>query len=59
MYAVTWNLHGEAARLEDIEVLIPKNNFYHLYVIGTEECMRSIFSSIFYSDKSEWESLLQ
>jgi hypothetical protein len=59
MYAVTWNLHGKAAKSQDIELLLPKDNFYHMYVIGTEECMRSILTSIFYSDKSEWEILLQ
>ena len=36
------------------------NFFYGTYMqIGSEECLRSIFKSLFYSDKSSWESSLR
>jgi len=59
IYAVTWNLHGKSARTEEVAQLIPKDKFHHIYVIGTEECMRSILTSLLFSDKSAWENMIQ
>ena len=59
IYAATWNLHGKSAKIEDIRLLLPKKEFYHMYVIGTEECMRSILTSLIFSDKSGWETMLE
>jgi hypothetical protein len=36
-----------------------KDKFYHIYAIATQECMRSIFSSFFNSNKDDWLKMLQ
>jgi hypothetical protein len=59
IYTVTWNMYGISASKKEISKLLPKDNFYHIYAIGTEECMRSILFSFFYTDKSMWEKLAQ
>lgn len=59
VYAVTWNLFGKCADAKDLAILIPKNKFHHIYAIGTEECMRSIITSLFYDNKCDWEKVLQ
>jgi hypothetical protein len=57
IYTVTWNLFGKTASSADIKALLPEKK-YDMYVIGSEECMRSIFKSFFYSDKSHWEKMI-
>jgi hypothetical protein len=57
IYAVTWNLYGKSATPNDIKALLPEQK-YDMYVIGSEECMRSIFKSFFFSDKSHWEKMI-
>ena len=32
---------------------------FDIYAIGSEECLRSIFKSLFYSDKTSWETNLK
>jgi NAD(P)H-flavin reductase len=59
IYTVTWNLYGKTASLTELIKLIPKNEFHHIYAIGTEECMRSILMSMIYANKSPWEKLVQ
>ena len=59
VYTVTWNMFGQTSSSKEIDLLLPKDNFYHIYAIGTEECMRSILFSMFYNDKSAWEELAQ
>ena len=59
VYTVTWNMFGQTSSVKEIELLLPKDNFYHIYAIGTEECMRSILFSMFYIDKSFWEEMTQ
>ena len=58
--SITWNLHGESPDEYTISLLL--NNYklenYDIFVIGTEECLRSIFVSIFWWNKSEWEETL-
>jgi hypothetical protein len=58
IFSVTWNLYGKSATPCDIQLLLPKDKKYHIYAIGSEECMRSIFKSFFYSDKSDWEKMI-
>jgi hypothetical protein len=53
IYTLTFNLNGKIATYEDIAKLLKKDKKYHIYAIGSEECMRSIFKSFFLSDKSE------
>jgi hypothetical protein len=59
IYTATWNLKGQTAEKEEIRKFIKKDKFYHMYIIGTEECMRSILTSFFYSNKEGWLKLLQ
>lgn len=43
----------------DLDSLLSQWKGYDLYTIGTQECLRSILQSIFYSVKSIWENLLE
>ena len=56
---LTWNMHGLIPTEEEVEKLLNPHLNYDIYAIGSEECLRSIFKSLFYSDKSEWELKLQ
>ena len=56
---LTWNMHGLVPNEEQIQKLLDPHKNYDIYAIGSEECLRSIFKSLFYSDKSEWESKLK
>ena len=42
IYIVTWNIHGKQPLNEHLSTLLPKNKFYHMYIIATQECMRTI-----------------
>jgi len=55
--SITWNMHGECPSNSIIfDLLSPHlKQKYDIYCIGSEECLRSIFKSLFYSDKSYWE----
>ena len=57
---ITWNLcaRNPPAVDEITRTLIPKNKF-HFYVIGTEECERSIAQSAINTSKKKWEAYLQ
>lgn len=57
--AVTWNLCARAPpSVEETGAnLLPKNK-YHIYVIGTEECERSIAQSALNPSKKMWEKYL-
>lgn len=59
--AVTWNLHENLPKQEVIlDELLRKKDIHHdIYVIGTQECMRSIATSVFAPSKAKWESALQ
>jgi hypothetical protein len=57
IHCVTWNLYGKTATKDDIKALLPEKK-YDIYAIGSEECMRSIFKSFFYSDKTHWEQMI-
>ena len=54
-------MHGLAPSLEQINQLlgIHKEKNFDIYVIGSQECLRSIFKSLFYSNKSIWEKQLK
>ncbi|CAD8157172.1 unnamed protein product [Paramecium octaurelia] len=59
MLVITWNMHGmipnhSLKRLFNIDIL-----HHDLIVVGTQECQRSIVTSIFCESKSEWEVKLQ
>jgi len=59
MYYLTWNLQGKALKENEMNILLPKTDHFDFYVIGTEECTRSILASFFYANKSDYESMLQ
>ena len=56
---VTWNMHGLIPSLEEVQQLLNPHKNFDIYAIGSEECLRSIFKSLFFSDKTEWEEKLQ
>ena len=56
---LTWNMHGLMPNQEHLNQLLQPHKNFDIYAIGSEECLRSIFKSLFVSDKSEWESRLQ
>ena len=43
----------------DISEIIPRNCKHHIYVFSTQECMRSIQTSLIYSSKKTWELKIQ
>lgn len=59
IYTVTWNIKGNLPSEEDVEMLLPKDKHYDMYIIGTQECMRSILSSFFFSNKDPWVTMLK
>ena len=72
LYVLTWNIHGKFPEGEEIKKIIPKKtkenspeNFYQksrhfdLFVINTQECLRSIGASFFNSSKEDWENALK
>ena len=58
IYTLTWNMFGKAPP-DDISILFPKRSGHHIYIVCTQECLRSIGSSLFYSSKKTWELKLQ
>lgn len=58
IYTLTWNMFGKPPP-DDISKLLPIKSGHHIYIICTQECLRSIGSSLFYSSKKTWEVKLQ
>ena len=56
---LTWNMHGLMPTQELITALLGPHKHFDIYAIGSEECLRSIFKSLFYSDKTTWETNLK
>ena len=56
---LTWNMHGLEPTNSQISELLDPHKGCDIYALGSEECLRSIFKSIFYSDKSLWENKLK
>ena len=52
VWAVTWNMHGRKPPA-DLKGLLPPNQ-YHLYVVGTQECARTIAASVLRPSKKAW-----
>lgn len=59
MCCITWNMHGLTPSYKEIENLLSPHKGFDIYAIGSEECLRSIFQSLFFSDKSSWERQLR
>lgn len=56
--ALTWNMFGKPCP-DDISNLIPEDVKHHVYAIGTQECLRSIATSLIVQTKKQWEDRLQ
>ncbi len=72
IYVLTWNLHGKLPEINEFRKVLPKrtkensaeNNYqksrsFDLFVINTQECLRSIGASFFNSSKEDWENALK
>lgn len=59
IYILTWNLKGKKPDEELLKQILPLDKNIDIFVIGTQECMRSILASFFYSNKDGWISLIQ
>ena len=72
IYVLTWNLHGKFPEINELRKVLPKrtkensaeNNYqksrsFDLFVINTQECLRSIGASFFNSSKEDWENALK
>ena len=72
IYVLTWNLHGKFPEINELRKVLPKrtkensaeNNYqksrsFDLFVINTQECLRSIGASFFKSSKEDWENALK
>ena len=72
IYVLTWNLHGKFPELNEFAKILPKktkensaeNNYqksrsFDLFVINTQECLRSIGASFFNSSKEDWVNALK
>ena len=60
IYILTYNMKGKTPSELDIPLLFPKDiNKFDLYIISTQECLRSIGASIFNDSKEEWITALE
>lgn len=63
IYTITFNMNGKFPSKEEIKKLLPKktkNNLeYNLYVIASQETIRTIFRSFFNSEMGEWVNMIQ
>ena len=59
IYVLTFNMKGKTPTESDIPLLFPIDiNKFDLFIISTQECLRSIAASMIISSKDEWISLL-
>ena len=59
IYIVTWNIHGKKPLKHHLDLILPKDKYYDMYIISTQECMRTIEASFFNDSKEEWINLLK
>lgn len=59
IYILTWNIHGKMPLKNHLEIILPKDKNYDMYIISTQECMRSISASFLNDSKDEWINLLK
>mmetsp|Transcript_19071 Transcript_19071/g.29261 ORF Transcript_19071/g.29261 Transcript_19071/m.29261 type:complete len:100 (+) Transcript_19071:1431-1730(+) len=59
MMAVTWNLQGKLPTIESLESLFHVSSIHHdIFVIGTQEAVRPIMSSMLLPSKDKLDQLL-
>lgn len=56
IYAVTWNMHGKLP--SELGRLLPVHPAPHIYIVASQECMRSISKSLVVQSKEQWEQRL-
>lgn len=57
--SVTWNLHGKMGP-KNLDSLLRNKEIHHdIYIVGTQECMRSIAASMVSPSKEKWEQAIQ
>ena len=57
IYTVTYNIHGNMPDDKEVSLLFPKKeelNKFDIFVINTQECLRSISASFFVNSKEPW-----
>jgi len=60
IYVLTFNMKGKTPTEQDIPLLFPKDfNKFDLFIISTQECLRSIGASMFNDSKEQWTSFLE
>lgn len=64
IYVMTFNMKGKKPSKEDMKILLPKENLidkvkYNMYVIGSQESMRSIFMAFFNDEQDEWVNMIK
>ena len=59
IYTVAFNMKGNKPNKNDLKLLLKRDKPYNMYVIGSEECMRSILMSFFYDNKDEWVNMIK
>jgi len=56
---VTWNTYGQKPGDVLEQLLNLSKTDHHIIAVGTQECMRSIFASMFVDSKDEWIDMLK
>ena len=56
--AITWNMNAKKPP-SDLSSLLRPDIKHDIYAIGSEECLKSIFSSAFGASKKKWVEMLQ
>ena len=55
VFVLTYNMKGKTPSDDDIQLLFPQDiNKFDLYIISTQECLRSIGASFLKDSKEEW-----
>ena len=61
IYVLTFNMNGLIPSKDELPLLFPKKEKFEnfdIFVINTQECLRSIGASLFNNSKEEWEKTL-
>ena len=61
IYVLTYNINGKMPSENEIPLLFPKKEQiekFDIFVINTQECLRSIKVSLFINSKEDWEQAL-
>ena len=58
-YVLTWNILGKSPTKEEMDKILPKDKKYDLYIVNTQECLKSIGASFIGSAKDKWVEMLK